>query len=359
LTKRVLITGCGGFVGPYMVDLAVEKGYEVTATTNLSRPDYLKNDKYRGVKFEHSDLRDKKSLEKLVKGNKRIYHIGAIFDFFAKREDLVRTNVKGTDNLCQLAKDNGVDEFINWSTGGIYGKNYGKKLVKETDPPLPTDDYARSKWEAECVAFMHNGHNGLRVISLRPGAIYGPGSRYGDASALFLMKKGLLFAVPGFADPLSSHAHVKDVVNAALYLSEREESYNPNATNPADIAYNICDDSPARSRDLLNAASKLLRKRGLLGFFNFRIPATGVKIAAYLAETWARITRAKPLFEADSIDYIACGRGIDNGKLRRTGYQMLYPDILASLKETVEWYEKTSWKIFNKGASGLDLPFPS
>jgi len=356
LSKRILITGCGGFVGPYMVDLAGEKGYEVTAT-DLRMPEYLKNSKYRGVKFLQSDLRDKKSLERVVKANKRIYHIGAVFDFFAGEKDLVRTNVEGTDNLCRVAKDNGVEEFINWISPGIYGKKYGNKLVKETDPPLPTDNYAQSKWEAECVAFMHNGHNGLKVISLRPGAIYGPGSRYGDASALFLMKRGLLFATPGFADPLSSHAHVKDVVNAALYLSEREGSYDPNATAPADIAFNICDDSPARSRDLLNTASKLLGKKGLLGFFNFRIPATGVKIAARLAETWARITGTKPLFEADSIDYIACGRAIDNEKLRKAGYKLLYPDILASLKETIEWYEKTNWKVFKEGSglTGLEV----
>jgi len=356
LSKRILITGCGGFVGPYMIDLAGEKGYKVTAS-DLRMPEYLKNSKYREVEFLQSDLRDKKSLERVVKDNKRIYHIGAVFDFFAGEKDLVRTNVEGTDNLCRVAKDNGVEEFINWSSGGIYGKKYGNKLVKETDPPLPTDNYAQSKWEAECVAFMHNGHNGLKVISLRPGAIYGPGSRYGDASALFLMKRGLLFATPGFADPLSSHAHVKDVVNAALYLSEREGSYDPNATAPADIAFNICDDSPARSRDLLNTASKLLGKKGLLGFFNFRIPATGVKIAARLAETWARITGTKPLFEADSIDYIACGRAIDNEKLRKAGYKLLYPDILASLKETIEWYEKTNWKVFKEGSglTGLEV----
>ncbi|UCD83718.1 MAG: NAD(P)-dependent oxidoreductase [Deltaproteobacteria bacterium] len=351
--KKVLITGCGGFVGPYMVDLAVEKGYEVTATA-LRKPEYLKNGRYGGVKFEHSDLRDKKSLEKVVNGNERVYHIGALFDFFAGKKDLFRINVGGTDNLCQVAKDNGVKEFINWSSGAIYGKGNGNKLMKETDPPLPTDNYARSKWEAECVAFRHNGNNGFRVISLRAGAIYGPGSRYGDASALYLLKKGLLFAVPGFTEPLSSHAHVRDVVMAAHYLSERKESYRQSATDPADIAFNICDDSPARSSDLLNTASSLLKDKGLLGFFNFRIPATPVKIAAYLAEAWAKITRTKPLFEVDSIDYISRGRAIDNEKLRGTGYRLLYPDILASLKETIGWYEKTNWEVFNnKGKSML------
>jgi hypothetical protein len=71
-----------------------------------------------------------------------------------------------------------------------------------------------------------------------------------------------------------------------------------------------------------------------------------LKLAALLAESLARLTNSKPLFDRVSIDYITTQRALDNRKLKKTGYQLLYPRIFNALEETIRWYEETGWRAF-------------
>lgn len=346
---KALVTGAGGFVGPFMVRELLLAGYSVAATCT-QKPLYLDNPKFKDVRFISADLRDHDALSRAIQGVDRIYHIGAVFDFYKSMAELFSVNVVGTRNLCELSLEHGVREIIYFSSGAIYGIEYGNREVVEADQPYPKDKYARSKWEAEQTVFRYNGRGDLRILTMRPGAIYGAGSSYGDASALKLLKKGLLFAIPGFSDMASSHTHVKDAVGAALYLSEKQDLYNTDAIEPHEVAYNVCENTPVFSSVLLKTASKLIDKKGLLGFWPIRIPVFPLRIAAYFAELFAKLTNGSPPFELDSIDYIAAGHALSNAKLMATGYDLRYPDVLKALPETIEWYEKTDWEVFKNPA---------
>ena len=142
----------------------------------------------------------------------------ALFDFWASARDLMAVNAEGTRNLVRALVEVGVPELVNISSASVYWKRYRNKLCSEGDVPAPADKYARSKWAQELAVAQRPSPAKLRVVSLRPGAIYGPGSHYGDAIALYLLKKGLLFCVPGLTKIISSHVQVKDVCHAAIHL---------------------------------------------------------------------------------------------------------------------------------------------
>lgn len=342
---KILVTGASGFVGSHLVDVLTEEGYEVTSTSR-HRPRYLDRPKYASVRFIPADLRDTATLRPAVAGQDVVVHSGALFDFFVDRGELSETNVQGTANLLRAAAESSARKFIYISSGAIYGTGYANKLVAETDAPLPSDKYSESKWLGEQEVFSANGRNGMLTLSVRPGAIYGPGSKYGDAKALYLLKKGFLFGKPGLREVISSHIHVRDVAHASLHLLRHDACWKTNASTPAELAYNLSDESPTFNGDLLKKASALISEKGLFGFFNVRIPAWMLKLSAFFVETGARMIGKRPWFEVDSIGYITCGHGLSNEKLRATGYTFRYPSILDALEEVIRWYEETGWKVF-------------
>jgi nucleoside-diphosphate-sugar epimerase len=339
--KPVVVTGASGFVGSYLAAELASRGETVVATSRR-RPGFL--DAFPAVRFVPGDIRDEKALRAAVDGASRVYHCAALFDFWASESELMDVNANGTRALLRAAQDAGVPELVNVSSASIYGTRYGNEPVSEGAEPAPADKYARSKWAQERVLAERSSPGKLRVVSLRPGAIYGPGSHYGDAIALRLLKMGLLFCVPGFTKVVSSHAHVRDVCRAAIHLGDRalEES-----TDPTKLAYNVCDSTPTPNEDLLRKVAELIPKKGLAGFWkHIRIPGFSLTIAAYFAELWATLTRSRPPFEVASIHYITCGHACSNAKLLATGYELLHPRLLDGLSETVGWYEATGWRVF-------------
>lgn len=346
MSSKVLVTGAGGFVGTHLVNELHNQGYEITATS-LNMPWYLRKQNSLKISFIPLDLKNGNNLESLVENKDVVYHLGAVFNFSAPRELLEVVNIRGTEKLAKACAKAGVKKFIYFSSGAIYGPGEDETPVDEKKQPRPADNYAWSKWEGEQKAFEQNGVNGMQVISLRPGAIYGPYSVYGDALAMWLLKKGLMVGIPGFGRIVSSHVHVKDCVKSAIHLADLSLTGSINASTPHEVAYNICDDTPTPNAELLKAAAKLIRHKGLIGFFSFlRLPTPLLKFAALLAEGFAKITNSKPLFDRVSIDYITTQRSLDNRKLKKTGYQLLYPRIFDALEETIRWYEETGWRTF-------------
>jgi dihydroflavonol-4-reductase len=344
--KKVMVTGPGGFIGGYLTQALAERGDEVIAA-GITRPDYLDDPRrYPNVRFVSVHLAQPDTFLPALEGVERVYHTAALFSFFQPEKLLHQINAAGTQALGQAAARAGVREFINWSTGALYGLAYGNRPVVETDPPVPHDKYTRSKWAQEQAAFSLNGSK-MKVLNLRPAAVYGPGSSYGDASALYLLKRGILCVIPGLEDYYSSHVHVRDMVAAAIHLADRPESYNPLAPAPADLAYNVADDTPMSVKELLTFASKLIPQKGLIGFLPVRVPVIAVRLVAWAAENYARFADTNPLVEIDSIDYIAAGHALSNAKLKATGFSLIHPHIRSGLGDTIAWYEKTNWKIFD------------
>ncbi len=344
MAGKVLVTGAKGFIGSNLVKALDAKGYDVRATA-VTRPVYLKDDKLGHTEFVPSNMTDADSLKRVVEGVERVYHTAAIFNFYDDEALMQRVNAQGTDDLARTAKQAGVNQFINWSSGAIYGTGYGNEPATEEHEPQPNDKYTRSKWAQEQAALAYNSEV-MQVLNLRPAAVYGPGSDYGDARALYLLKRGVLCVIPGFSDHYASHIHIEDVVGAAIHLSEDPANYAPDASNPSRAAINIADDIPVSSKALLKTASPLIANKGLIGFIPIKVPVFPVRMLAWILETWSKLSKQPPLIERDAIDYIAAGHAMSNDKLTTAGYKLKHPEITDCIPELVEWYEKNEWQVF-------------
>lgn len=168
--KPALVTGASGFLGWHVARVLLEHGLSVRALVrDGSRVDALDVEPVTG------DLRDAASLLRAVAGCGLVFHAAADYRLWAKDPlNMYRTNVDGTRNLLQAARDAGVERVVYTSTVGCIGIPDGG-LGDERSPVTLAEmagDYKRSKFQAEQVA-LEFARSGFPVVIVNPTAPIG------------------------------------------------------------------------------------------------------------------------------------------------------------------------------------------
>lgn len=280
---RTLVTGAGGFVGPYMVQLLLSKGYEVFGTFREKKP--AESDSRMGLADEGGlsgvppegtehrllprrirseshplfhplllDITDEKSIREALATCRpdEIYHLAALaVTTGLTPEDYYRVNFQGTFNLMQTAKEtNPKTRILYVGSANAYGVVGPDELpVKESRPLCPNNHYAASKSAAEALAFAYAAER-LHVVCARPFNHTGPGqstafvcSRLArEVAAITVGQKEPLIEV-GNLDPARDFTDVRDVVEAYWLLLQKGNSGQP---------YNVCSERAYSIRDIMN-----------------------------------------------------------------------------------------------------------
>jgi dihydroflavonol-4-reductase len=168
--KPALVTGASGFLGWHVARLLLERGYRVRALVRPgSRVDALDVETITG------DLRDAASLTCAAAGCGLVFHVAADYRLWAADpSELYRSNVDGTRNLLQAARDAGVERVVYTSTVGCIGfphDGLGDETAAITLAEMK-GDYKRSKFQAEEVA-LEFARSGFPVVIVNPTAPIG------------------------------------------------------------------------------------------------------------------------------------------------------------------------------------------
>lgn len=328
-----LVTGACGFAGGHMVDLLIDKGYDVIATDLENAPREFVNP---AANFMPADITNPASLKPLFKGGiDYVYHPAAVFDYEAPWELCEKVNVFGMKNMCEISLKSGVKRFLLFSTVSVYGYPEPDELpVREDNPKRPGTNYERSKLMQEEIGLEYN-EKGLAMSIVRPAPVYGPRNVYGMATILFLMAKFPILPFPVNIDNYLVGVHVRDVCNAAFFVANHKDAIGE--------AYNVIDNSKYTMRE----------------FAEFVCPLMGVKIMpifiprelfynigdhlANLSKSVSRAIGTRPFIEKDMVYYLKAVYTFSNDKLRSLGYEFLYPDLLEGLRETIEWYRDNGY----------------
>ncbi|MDY6779492.1 MAG: NAD(P)-dependent oxidoreductase [Halobacteria archaeon] len=332
--KRALVTGACGFMGSRLCEYLVENGYDVRGTdlesSDTSRIDGL------DVEFVPADLTEPETLDDVVEDIDIIFHTAAIFSYSSliDWEVFEEINVRGTENLCEAAVDAGVDSMVHWSTSGVYGKPDEDLLpVTEDHPKNPESKYDRSKWMQEKVAMSYHGKNGFSVKAIRPVTVYGPGNTYGAAQVLLSIANGQLKVFPLFCDYRMPIIHVDDVIRAAVHLDENGEGGE---------AYNVVDNQNYTMNNVIKYVAGLTDNHvyGVpIGNKTYkRLSNLRVFIPA-IEHVYDLFGEESPL-EKDALFYMKGNYWVSNEKLKKTGFELKYPDYKEGVRKTVEWYEQ-------------------
>src|SRR2546429_9253234 len=163
-----LVTGAAGFLGSHVTRQLVARGDEVRVLLRASSTNRAIAD--LPLEYVTGDLRDPASLERAMKGVKRVFHVAADYRLWAERkQEIYDSNVGGTKNLLDAAIRAGVEQFIYTSTVATIAVDRPQHPNEFTDTRLEemVGHYKRSKWMAEQEA-RKAAKAGLSVIVVMP-----------------------------------------------------------------------------------------------------------------------------------------------------------------------------------------------
>ena len=178
--KKVLITGADGFIGSHLTEMLVKRGYHVKALSqynSFNNWGWLENVSCKDdIEIISGDIRDPYYCKTISKDVQIIFHLAALIAIpfsYTAPNSYVETNLKGTLNICQAAKENEVSRLIHTSTSEVYGT--AKYVpIDEKHPLQPQSPYSASKIAADAMAMSFFNTFDLPVIIARPFNTFGP-----------------------------------------------------------------------------------------------------------------------------------------------------------------------------------------
>ena len=216
---KFVVTGGAGFVGNNIVKLLINKGHEVIVVDNLNTGK-LKNLEgvLEKIKFYEIDIRNKKELEKIIHDVDGIFHEAALTivqESFTKQEEYFDVNVKGTQNVFEIAEKYNI-KVVFASSSSIYG-NSKEIPINENSSKKPINPYGETKLQDEVLAekFLKKG---VKIIGLRYFNIFGKGQTGSYAGVITKFLKNIELKKPliiyGKGDQIRDFIHVKDIAEA-------------------------------------------------------------------------------------------------------------------------------------------------
>jgi nucleoside-diphosphate-sugar epimerase len=242
-----LVTGATGLIGGHLVEALVLRGEQVRAFVRpTSRTERLRA---LGVDIRIGQLVDNASLVAAAQGVDRVFHCAAMVSDWGLWEDFQQANVHGTRNVLAAAVRAQVSRFVFLSSTDIYG--FPGVPVDETERPSPRGfPFADSKIEAESLVWNHRRRVGLPTCIVRPGTVYGPGSRFLLESLVEPMRRRKLAVIDNGAHS-AGLTYVGNLIDAMILAADREEGVGQ--------AYNITDGSRVTWREFIDALANLLQ----------------------------------------------------------------------------------------------------
>ncbi len=178
--KRILVTGADGFIGSHLTEILLELGCGVRALSQYNSFNYWgwldDVGPHENLDVVCGDVRDPNYCREITKDIDVVFHLAALIAIpysYVAPNSYVDTNIQGTLNICQAAKDNGCERVVHTSTSEVYGT--AKYVpIDEKHPIQPQSPYSASKIGADAMATSFHNAFDLPLTIARPFNTYGP-----------------------------------------------------------------------------------------------------------------------------------------------------------------------------------------
>jgi NAD dependent epimerase/dehydratase len=179
---KVLVTGADGFIGSHLTEALVDRGAKVTALTLYNSfdshgwLDELPNATKERLDLVRGDVRDAAFIGRIVPGQDIVFHLAALIAIphsYAAVQTYVETNILGTLNVLEAARQSGTERIIQTSTSEVYGTAL-RMPISEDHPLHAQSPYSATKIGADMMAEAFARSFGLPVVTLRPFNTFGP-----------------------------------------------------------------------------------------------------------------------------------------------------------------------------------------
>ena len=227
-----LVTGADGFIGSRLVELLVKKGYKIKALSqynSFNNWGWIEDIECRDkIEILTGDIRDPHYCKFIAKDMDIIFHLAALIAIpysYVAPDSYVDTNIKGTLNICQAAKEHGNIRVIHTSTSEVYGTAQYTPIDEE-HPMQPQSPYSATKIAADAMAMSFYNAFNLPVTIARPFNTYGPrqSARAVIPTIITQIANGATEIKLGDITPTRDFNYVDDTCRGFIALAECDES---------------------------------------------------------------------------------------------------------------------------------------
>lgn len=291
--KHALVTGGAGFIGSHLVDKLLAEGWRVTVVDNFD-PFYDPCMKYQNIQqhLAHEsyellemDIRDFEGMRSHLFGSYDvIVHLAAKAGVRPSIENPMEyqdVNVRGTQNVLELARQLAVKQFVFASSSSVYGVNPNVPWREDDKVLLPISPYAATKVAGELLGHVYSYLYGIRFVALRFFTVYGPRQRPDLAIHGFARKILREETIPIYGDGSTSrdYTYVDDIIRGVRAAMDYDGS-----------AYEIINLGNNHSVRLLEMVRTLEEALGLKAQLDFQPSQPGD-----VPQTWADTNKAMRL----------------------------------------------------------------
>ena len=232
--KKILVTGADGFIGSHLAEELVRRGYDVRAFVLYNSfnswgwLDHCGADVKGKFEVFASDIRDPNGVRQAMKGCDVVFHLAALISIpysYHSPDTYVDTNIKGTLNIVQAARELGVSRVINTSTSEVYGTARFVPITEE-HPLQGQSPYSASKIGADQIAMSFYHAFGTPISIIRPFNTYGPrqSARAIIPTVITQIAGGSRRIKLGSLHPTRDFNYVKDTVSGFIAVAESDQT---------------------------------------------------------------------------------------------------------------------------------------
>jgi nucleoside-diphosphate-sugar epimerase len=213
------VTGATGFIGSHLVSQLIRRGHRVNALVRDTRK--AEAIKTMGASVFIGDITEKESMRKPMEGTDGVFHVAGLYKLGIRDRKMAEAiNVEGTRNVLELSKELAIKKCVYTSTLAVYSDTRGETVDESyrfTGRHIAV--YDKTKWQAHFEVAIPMIENGLPLVIVLPGAVYGPGdtSAIGDALKEFI--KGELKIVP--KGTVFCWSYIEDIVHGHILAMEK------------------------------------------------------------------------------------------------------------------------------------------
>lgn len=310
--KKALVTGADGFIGSHLTEMLLKEGYKVTALAyynSFNDWGWLEGINHPNLTIISGDIRDAHFCKHITKDIDIIFHLAALIAIpysYIAPDSYVDTNVKGTLNICQAAKENNVKRILATSTSEVYG-TARYVPIDENHPKQPQSPYSASKIGADVMAMSFYNAFDLPIVVVRPFNTYGPrqSARAIIPTIISQIANGIKEIKLGDLTPTRDFNFVKDTCKGFIGLANCDAAIGQEV--------NIASNYEISMRDTLELIAKIMN--------------ADIK---FIEDEQRLRPKSSEVFRLWG----------DNTKIKKlTGFTPEY-DIERGLRETIKWFTK-------------------
>jgi len=317
------VTGASGFIGSHLVRVLKAGGWEVRAFVHRTPLAEIP-----GVTSVTGDIRDSAALETAMAGADVVFHLAAAVGSVVTDPHMFRkVNVGGTEAVLAAARRAGVGRVVHFSSIGVLGAVKPGDTAGEDYPPAPRTLYDRTKLEAE-LAVRRAAADGLNVVIVRPGWVYGPGDRrtFKFIRAVCRRKFALVAGAPGRQTPV----YIDDLTAGVLLAAEKGRS---------GAVYHLAGDEILTAEEMARIVAAACGVAGP----RLKLPrGFAIAVAFILEKTFGLVKKEMPL-NRGKLSFFLDPKAMSSARAKKELGFAPAIDFKTGIARAVAWYRENGW----------------